>query len=121
MVLVLQGHDFHFETENICRLFLPQEKILTVRERPAEAEGVIATATVSETAAGADIRCTLELDDFCESETAHIAAGTPDYTTACELATATALYRLFVRLFGQGQSWGVVTGVRPVKLLRSKR
>lgn len=120
MVLVLQGHDFHFETENICRLFLPQEKILTVRERPDEAEGVVATATVTETATGADIRCTLELDDFCETETAHVAAATPDYTTACELATATALYHLFVRLFGQGQSWGVVTGVRPVKLLRSK-
>ena len=120
MVLVLQGHDFHFETENICRLYLPQEKILTVYKRPSETDGVVATAALSETPTGADIRCTLELEGFCESETAFVPHTTPDYTAACELATATALYRLFARLFGQKQSWGVVTGVRPVKLLRSK-
>lgn len=29
MKLYLQGNDFHFELENISRLFLPQEKIVT--------------------------------------------------------------------------------------------
>ena len=28
MVLLLEGHSFHFELQNICRLFLPQEKIV---------------------------------------------------------------------------------------------
>ena len=120
MVLVLQGHDFHFETENICRLFLPQEKILTVREVPDDVDGVLAVAAVEQRPDGAHIRCTLKLDDFFGEETATVAAGTPDFTAACELETAKALYRSFVRLFGIEQSWGVVTGVRPVKLLRSK-
>lgn len=120
MVLVLQGHDFHFETENICRLFLPQEKILTVRERPEDADGVVATACLDTETDGAHIRCTLALDAWFGEETAFVAAATPNYTAACELETAKALYRLFVRLFGTQQSWGVVTGVRPVKLLRSK-
>ena len=30
MYLLLCGNDFHFEMENICRLFLPQEKIVTL-------------------------------------------------------------------------------------------
>ena len=29
MHLYLQGNDYHFELENICRIFLPQEKIVT--------------------------------------------------------------------------------------------
>ncbi len=31
---------------------------------------------------------------------------------------AQLLYSLFVRLFGYAHDWGIVTGVRPVKLLR---
>ena len=42
MTLWLRGHGYRFEMENICRLFLPQEKIRAVEERPEETEGVTA-------------------------------------------------------------------------------
>ena len=30
MYLLLKNHDYHFELQNICRLFLPCEKIVIV-------------------------------------------------------------------------------------------
>ena len=56
------------------------------------------------------------LSGFCD----YLCFGCESGTEDTLMETAKALYRLFVRLFGIEQSWGVVTGVRPVKLLRSK-
>lgn len=118
MYLLMKGHSFRFELENICRLFLPMEKVVVTDAAPADATGVVACASRRETPAGATLSCQLTLEDFSDQRTAEIPAGTPDYEDACELTLATLLYRLFCELFGYEQSWGVVTGVRPVKLLR---
>lgn len=120
MTLYMCGHDYHFEMENVSRLFLPQEKIHTVTERePVDAETGVAAETFCERSeTRTRIRCRLRLDDFDEEETAWVDNAHPQYRDECELVMATLLYRLFVRLFGFTQRWGIVTGVRPVKLLR---
>ena len=45
MYLLLNGNDFHFEMQNICRLFLPQEKILTMYDTvdTGALEGLVVT------------------------------------------------------------------------------
>lgn len=119
MELILQGHRFRYETENICRLFLPQETIHVSETLPSERDGgLIAYACLEPTAAGATVTARVVLEDFDESESATVAGTSPAYDDTCELTLCTLLYRLFVRLFGFEQSWGIVTGVRPVKLLR---
>lgn len=119
MLLCLLGHDFHFETENICRLFLPHEKIQTVRERPAaDAEGLVATVELCEQAAGAHIAVTLRLQGYVRQASATVPSDAAEYRDECELTAATLLYHLLSELFGYVQSWGVLTGVRPIKLLR---
>lgn len=118
MRLCLLGNDFHFEAENICRLFLPQEKIETVYELPREEEGITAVAAVSRTAEGAQIAVTLTLSGFHGRRERTVPLTEPEFDDACELTLATLLYELFVELFGYTQSWGVLTGVRPIKLLR---
>ncbi len=116
MYLLMKGHPFRFEIENICRLFLPMEKVIVVDTPPEE--GVVAMTVLEEGPDGASLYCSLSLEDFHREQTATVARNTPDYQDACELRLATLLYRLFVELFGYEQSWGVVTGVRPIKLLR---
>ncbi len=112
MVIYLKGNDFHFELENVSRLFLPQEKITPV---PVEAfpvqtpVGIVAYCAVEGDAASC--RLTLEEFDQSLSETISIAEDT-------ELILCTLLYRLLVKLLGFTQDWGLVTGVRPIKLLR---
>ena len=58
------------------------------------------------------------LDDFDETAEETVIKGEEDHRDACELAMATLLYYHLVKLCGFTQSWGVLTGVRPVKLLR---
>ncbi len=118
MILEMRGHGFRFEMENICRLFLPQEKI-RVTDGGEAAGGVIASTCLDKGEEETRLTCRLRLDDFCEELSDTVANDRPDYRDACELQLATLLYRLFVRLFGFAPPWGVITGVRPVKLLRS--
>ena len=118
MTLWLRGHGYRFEMANICRLFLPQEKIRAVEERPEETEGVTAETGLERGETATRIVCRLRLDDFDETLVAEVDNTRADYRDACELQMATLLYQLFVRLFGYAQAWGIVTGVRPVKLLR---
>ena len=118
MTLVTDGHDFHYETANVCRLFVPHEKIVTVASRPTEVSGLLAYTRLTETETGADALCELTLDEYKKTETAHIPREATPFRDRCELTLATLLYHLLCDLFGQTQSWGVLTGVRPIKVLR---
>lgn len=124
MQLFLKGNDFHFELENICRLFLPQEKIITHHtDFPnGEETGLVAVCSLATSSDGATLSCRLCLEAFDEQlETQVCADETPDaaaFRDRCELVLCTLLYRLLVKLLSFTQTWGLVTGVRPVKLLR---
>lgn len=119
MKLCMRGHSYRFELENICRLFLPQEPVTVVSQPDGEG---ICVLTVRETAAGKSrLSVRLSWEDFDRELTAEVPQDMPKYEDECELTLATLLYRLFSELFGITQTWGIVTGVRPVKLLRRLR
>ncbi len=118
MNLILQGHTFHFELQNICRLFFPQEKIqIPDCETIAEA-GITAVTRCCQGEETTELFCRLVWDDFDQSLTASVSNRHPEYRDECELVLCELLYRLFVDMCGTTQDWGLVTGVRPVKLLR---
>lgn len=117
MYLLLKNHDFHFELQNICRLFLPQEKIV-IADGEEGLAGVVAYTAVENTGADMVLTVRLRLDDFDETLTHTLPADHPDLKDESERWLCELLYRLFVRLLGFEQTWGIVTGVRPVKLLR---
>lgn len=114
MHLYLRGQDYHFELENVCRLFLPLEKVVTHHdEEPAETEGLIVQCDMAEAGEGYALSCRVQLDGFDEKNVVTVPNGA-DY----ELELCTLLYHLLVKLLGFTHGWGLITGVRPVKLLR---
>lgn len=118
MYLLLNGQDFHFEMENICRLFLPDEKIITLYDTEDDRSfaGLTVTGTLRQMAQGTALSVRLRLEDTDETLTDLLdPAADKD---ACELAMTTLLYRLLSGWLQTEQAWGLVTGVRPVKLLR---
>ncbi len=117
MKLCMRGHRYRYELENICRLFLPQEAV-TVCEDLSERIGVCALTVLEKAADTTTLTVELSLDTFCRTKTAQLSNDTPNWEDACELELATMLYHLFTELFDITQRWGIVTGVRPVKLLR---
>ena len=114
MHLYLRGHDYHFELENVCRLFLPLEKVVTHHdEEPVEIDGLVVQCDMAPTGEGFHLSCRVRLDGFDEMATTETAK---DADTELELCTL--LYHLLVKLLGFTHGWGLITGVRPVKLLR---
>lgn len=120
MHLYLQGHDFHFELENVSRLFLPLEKIVTHPDgSPIEkTDGLRVIAIMALISQGARLTCRVTLDGFDEERISTVADNGEGFRDACELELCTMLYHLLAQLLGFTQTWGLVTGVRPVKLLR---
>ncbi len=118
MYIAMQGHDFHFELENTARLFLPHEPIRHGGLDGMPADGVKAYTFLRKEEEASHLTVRLVLDDFDETAEETVRKGEDDHRDACELAMATLLYHHLVKLCGFTQSWGVLTGVRPVKLLR---
>lgn len=117
MYLILNNHDFHFELQNICRLFLPQESIRIV-DSDEGLDGVVVTTTVERKNDTVALTCRLRLDDFDGVREMSLSADHPELRDESERRLCELLYYLFAELLGFEQTWGIVTGVRPVKLLR---
>lgn len=119
MHLYLRGNDFHFELENVCRLFLPLEKIITHHEElQEETDGLVVECVQKTINDHIHLSCRVQLDGFDECSETMVPTDTDDLQDACELELCTLLYHLLVKLLGFTQGWGLITGVRPVKLLR---
>lgn len=118
MTLYINGHDYHYEMENICRLFFPYEKINVTYEQP-EGDIIIKTELHQK---GEDICISAEYiqnENVISSEmnirrVPHIYG----YVDETERQMAVLLYILLVKVCGFIPKWGILTGVRPVKLLR---
>lgn len=116
MQLHLYGGIARYEPENICRLFLPHEAI-TLCDTVPEGDGVRLSAGIE----GDTAVCRLILGDFDKERRTAVTHDDPLLSLwgkPAELAVATLMYELFCELFHTAQPWGLLTGVRPVKLLR---
>lgn len=108
MNLYVKNHTFHFELENLTRLFFPNEKITVIRDFSEPQPPCIYTEVSDK------ITISVNIGSFNKSETA-VKKLTDDDN---ELVSAQLLYKLLCDFTGLTQPWGILTGVRPVKLLR---
>lgn len=108
MNLYVKNHNFHFELENLTRLFFPNEKITVIRDFSEPQPPCIYTEVSDK------ITISVNIGSFNKSETA-LKKLTDDDN---ELVSAQILYKLLCDFTGLTQPWGILTGVRPVKLLR---
>ena len=108
MNLYVKNHNFHFELENLTRLFFPNEKITVIRDFSEPQPPYIYTEVSDK------ITISVNIGSFNKSETS-VKKLTDDDN---ELVSAQLLYKLLCDFTGLTQPWGILTGVRPVKLLR---
>ena len=107
MNLYVKNHNFHFELENLTRLFFPNEKITVIRDFSEPQPPCIYTEVSDK------ITISVNIGSFNKSETAVKKLADDDN----ELVSAQLLYKLLCDFTGLTQPWGILTGVRPVKLL----
>lgn len=110
MDLLLSGHSYRYECENLCRLFFPYSPVQVV-ERLDGPSGPWAEALAEPSANG--VRYTVRAGDG--EKRLEESRAAPDQE---EYALTDLMYQVFSRLTGVRPAWGMLTGVHPVKLLR---
>lgn len=105
MNLYVKNHNFWFELENLTRLFFPNEKINVFKDFVSIESPFIYTELSGK------IKIEVNINDFKKCLFA-------EKTDDNELTSAQLLYKLLCEYSGYAQPWGLLTGVRPVKLLR---
>lgn len=102
------NHAFHYELENLTRLFYPNEKITVIKDSEVYEEPYIKALRSNNLFV--EVKC----GDFCENSSASLTDDVEDERMLCEL-----LYKILCKLTGVTPPWGMITGVRPVKLYRN--
>lgn len=102
MKLIVLNHKFHYEMEKLVRIFMPDEKIEVVYEK-TDSFNLL-------TAVDREITVTLKLDGFLKTLIAPLCDDN-------EMQMGRMVYSLLGEYTGFYPKWGVLTGVRPSKLL----
>ena len=109
MNLYVKNHNFHFELENLTRLFFPNEKITVIRDFSEPQPPCIYTEVSDK------ITISVNIGSFNKSETA-VKRLTDDDN---ELVSAQLLYKLLCDFTGLTQPWGNTYGSSPRKAFKT--
>lgn len=112
MKLIIKGHEFGYEMESVCRIFLGPEKIILSSEICVEEEYLL--TELKFTGDKVELRVELSLKGRIERENtlSDRSAGEKEW----ERELGVAAYKCFSRILGVTPPWGALTGIRPVKL-----
>ncbi len=111
MTLSVIGHSFRYETENVIRIFFPLEKINVINELPENTDDCVITYLKNGV-----IGCEVNLFGKNKKIEQSVADKTEKES---EIVLAQLLYDVFTSLTGITPPWGILTGVRPSKLMRT--
>lgn len=108
MKLCCIGHGFRYETEKLCRLFLPFEKIEVI-DTLGDGDSLAVTKQN-----GNEVYASLKIGKaFCE-KSAVLPQGFCD--REAERQIAALLFECFAEVTSYAPKWGIVTGIRPARL-----
>ncbi len=113
MIFITHNHSFKYELEKLCRLFLPFEKFEFYDNETdiLNAENYVFTGID-----GLNLSVKLHLDGKYEQRTEKIQAC-ENFEKTAELKLALMLFDCFYKITGYKTPWGILTGVRPAKLI----
>ncbi len=116
MILYICGHDFHYETENLCRVFFPNEKI-TVSDTLPESGAFGVETYLDGESGGYSVRVRVNVGDKTETRSAEVPKTDEPEKDECERTMARELFSALSAVTGYVPPWGILTGVRPSKLM----
>ena len=116
MILYICGHDFHYEMENLCRVFFPNEKI-TVSDTLPESGAPEVETYLDGASGGYSVRVRVNVGDKTETRSAEVPKTDEPEKDECERTMARELFSALSAVTGYVPLWGILTGVRPSKLM----
>ena len=119
MNLVIDNHTFQYETEKLLRVFFPSTKIAVTDRRNDEADCVV--TSLRPLPGGASLRVSYALLGKTAEKAQDVSAAECVFgereADLYERRMVQLLYDLLRALTGYTPPWGILTGVRPAKLM----
>lgn len=121
MTLVFVGHSFRYELEAVMKLFLPVESFQFITadllSGIPKVEGDCAVVSRIVFSGMADLTAEVNFKGKSRIESEKIPLNANEYEQSCELILCRLMFLCLKDLTGISPPWGVLTGVRPVKLI----
>lgn len=114
MTLIFSNHRFQYEIERLFRSFFPPVRIKLSTDKSDAVGDFCLTEKIEETA-GVRLSVELVIDGRNYSMSRIVPSDTPDKEQEREMSVL--LYKALREFTGCDLPWGILTGVRPVKLL----
>ena len=112
MYLYLSGHSYHFECENLCRVFYPYSRIVkTDTKEDIPAGQLAAGAEILKSGGGYEYTAWISQGDRQLRQNER-------HREDSEYILTSMLFKLLCEFTGQRPRWGMLTGIHPVKLFR---
>ncbi len=112
MILEILNHEYQYEAEKLTRVFCPNEKISVVFEKSVcKNEDVLTTLFENDICS---VSFTGRNGNILFSDEKNL-----DGVTDKELVMAQLMFECLQKITGYTPKWGLLTGIRPSKLLRS--
>lgn len=125
MTLIFSGNEFKYETEAVCKLFFPVERFgfIFADSDIGEVKPDDDFVFVSRIKANRTTLLTVyaKIGGKAHKEFEKLSNDTPDYENECEFLLGRLTYKTLCVITGKTPEWGILTGVRPVKLFNKLR
>ncbi len=118
MNIYIDNHPFHYETENLVRLFYPNEKLNVISDIPDSLEEPYIYTSLEKQYNCITVFAKLDIDGDKRCSDMLVSVNDEGEEKCSEQTMARALYKILCEHTGVTQPWGILTGVRPVKLFR---
>ncbi len=115
MTIYIDNHGYSYEMEKLVRLFFPNDKLTATEEIPTERSVPYIYTAVRD---NGEVTVRIKTEDFDKALTRPVQDLSDDKAKNPERTMSFELYELLVELTGMKQYWGILTGVRPIKLFR---
>ena len=110
MILINENNSFQYEMEKVCRIFYPDEKIRTLKTYEETDETKVVHTKIENSIISVVVKVEeIKVEKSCVDE-----------KTESEMQMARLLVKALEEVTGIHPSWGVLTGIRPSKLMKNE-
>lgn len=120
MILHTINHSYKYECEKVCRIFFPAERILfacDLSEIPEDSKKIY--TEIAEKEDSFSFYCKAVIDDVTEEHSFEVQKEGNESDSQRERLLAKAISYVLRKITGIVPPWGILTGIRPAKLVRS--
>ncbi|MDD3193506.1 MAG: coproporphyrinogen dehydrogenase HemZ [Oscillospiraceae bacterium] len=117
MNLILDGHSYKYELESLANMFFHDQKVRVVAQKEMCEGECIYTRSASLPDGKVELQVATRMDGILREETFQGVPDEKDPERFCEYHLCRMLYTQLTEATGILLAWGMLTGVRPVRLI----